>query len=107
MYQQLLLSLILLKLLLKQSLSYFQITNQIYDKSIEQTIRNMEMVSNNLKSATKKSLFLHLRLLRNKVFMGHLHKITLTINRGSFITLGNIECLQTLAEHTNAKLNIL
>ena len=41
----------LLQLFLKQSLSFFQITNQICDKNIAQAIRNMVMVSNNLKSA--------------------------------------------------------
>ena len=39
---------------LKQSLQYFEITNQIYDKNIAQLIRNMEMNSNNLTS--KKSV---------------------------------------------------
>ena len=48
-----------------------------------------------------------IRLLRNKVFTDHLHKITLTINRGSFITLGNTKCSQTLANQTNAKVNML
>ena len=43
-----------------------------------------------------------LRLLRIKVFADHLHKITVTINRGSFT-----ECSQTLAKQTNAKLNML
>ena len=31
--------------------------HQIYDKSVAQVIRNMEIVSNNLKSAMCKSLF--------------------------------------------------
>ena len=52
MYQQLLLILILLQLSLKQSLPNFEIANQIYDENIAQVIRNMEMVSNNLKSET-------------------------------------------------------
>ena len=41
-------------------------------------------------------------LPRIKVLTGHLYKITLTINRGSYLTLGNTECLQTLAKQTNA-----
>ena len=40
--------LILLQLLLKQSLPYFKIANQIYEGSIAQVIRNMNMISNNL-----------------------------------------------------------
>ena len=39
--------------------------------------------------------------------MDHLCKITLTIKKGSFVTLGNKECSQTLAEQTNARLNML
>ena len=50
MWQQLLLILILLQLFLKQSLLYFKIVNQIYDKNIVQVTRNMEMNSNNLTS---------------------------------------------------------
>ena len=34
---------------------------------------------------------------RIKVFTDHLSKITLTINRRSFMTLGNTKCSQTLA----------
>ena len=41
------------------------------------------------------------------VFTYHLRKITLTINRGSSFMTGNTECSQTLAEQTNAKLNML
>ena len=52
-----LLILILLQLFLKQSLSYFKTANQIYDENVAQAIRNMEIVSNNLKSAMCKSLF--------------------------------------------------
>ena len=33
--------------------------------------------------------------------------MTLTNNRGFFMTLGNAECSQTLAMQTNAKLDIL
>ena len=58
------------------------------------------MVSNNL--ALQKST-----MLRIMVFTDHLRKITLTINRGSFMALGNRWCLQTLAKQTNAKLNML
>ena len=46
-------------------------------------------------------------MLRIKVFVNHLHKITLTINKGSFMTLGNRECSQTLAEQANAMLSNL
>ena len=46
-------------------------------------------------------------MLRIKVFADHLHKITLNINRGSFMALGNAECLQTLAKQTNVKVNML
>ena len=56
----------------------------------------MKMVSDNLKSqksATQKSLFQRLRLLRIKVFTENFRKITLTINRVSFT-----ECSQTLAK---------
>ena len=38
-------------------LSYFEIANQIYDENVAQAIRNMEMISNSLKSATLKLLF--------------------------------------------------
>ena len=31
--------------------------------------------------------------------------MTFTINRGSFMTLSNTDCLQTSAKQTNAKLN--
>ena len=41
------------------------------------------------------------------VFIDHLRKITLTINRGSFMTLGNAEYSQTLTKQTNAKINML
>ena len=50
--KQLLLILILLPIFVKQSLSYFEIANQIYDEIVAQVIRNMEMVGNNLKLAT-------------------------------------------------------
>ena len=56
----------------------------------------MKMVSDNLKSqksATQKSLFQRLRLLRIKVFTENFRKITLTINRVSFT-----EYSQTLAK---------
>ena len=46
-----------LQLFLKQSLSYFETVNHMYDENVAQTIRNMEMFSNNLKFATQKSLF--------------------------------------------------
>ena len=46
-------------------------------------------------------------ILRIKGFIGHLHKITLVINRESFMTLGNTEYSQNLAKQTTAKLNIL
>ena len=36
----------------KQALPYFKIENQIYDRNIVQVIRNMVMVSDNLKYAT-------------------------------------------------------
>ena len=55
------------------------------------------MVSNNFS----------LRVLKIEVFTDHLCKITLTINRGSFMTLGNKECSQTLAKQANAKFNML
>ena len=68
----------------------------------------MKMVSNDgQKSATQKSLVQHLRILRIKVCTDNLSKITQTINRGSFMILGNTECSQTLAKQTNAKLNML
>ena len=35
---------------IKQSLPYFDVANQIYDKNIAQVIRNMEMNSSNLTS---------------------------------------------------------
>ena len=69
----------------------------------------MEANSNNLtswRSATCKSLFC-LRWLKIKVFIDHLHKVGLTINRGFFMTLDNAEHSQTLAKQTNAKLNML
>ena len=62
----------------------------------------MEMNSNNLTS--KESA---MYILRIKDFIGHLHKITLVINRESFMTLGNTEYSQNLAKQTTAKLNIL
>ena len=37
-------------LFLKQFFPYFKIANQIYEGSIAQAVRNMEMVSNNLTS---------------------------------------------------------
>ena len=43
---------------------------------------------------------------KNNVFTDHLCKVTLTINRESFMTLGNAKCSQTLAKQTNGKLNI-
>ena len=50
MEQQLLLILILLQLFPKKSLPYFEIAGQIYHGNTAQTIRNMEMFSNNLTS---------------------------------------------------------
>ena len=46
-------------------------------------------------------------MLRIKVFVEQLWKITLTINRGFFMTLVNVECSQTLAMQNNANLNML
>ena len=59
------------------------------------------------KSAIQKSLFKCLVLRRIKVFIDHLCKIALTINRGSFMTLVNAEFSQTFAKQTNAKFNML
>ena len=41
------------------------------------------------------------------LFADHLYKITLTINRRSFMTLGNADCSQILAKQTISKLNML
>ena len=40
-------------------------------------------------------------------FRDHRYRITLTINTGSFMTLGNAESSQNLTKQTNAKLNML
>ena len=46
-------------------------------------------------------------MLRIKVFVDKLRKITLTVNRASFMTLSNTECSETLVKQINAKLNML
>ena len=46
-------------------------------------------------------------MLRIKVFVDQLCKISLTINRESFITLSNTEGSQILVKQINAKLNLL
>ena len=46
-------------------------------------------------------------MLRIKVFVEQHWKITLTINRGFFMTFVNVDCSQTLAMQTNRKLNLL
>ena len=68
------------------------------------------MKSNKLtsqKSAMQKSLLERLRSLRIKAFIDQLYKLTHTIIRESFMTVGNAQYSQTLAQQTNAKLNVL
>ena len=84
---------------LKQYLPYFELTNQIYDKDIAQVIGNMPDMLEIC------NCFNSLRSLRTKVFIDHLHKVTLTINREFLMALGNADCSQNLAKQTDAKLN--
>ena len=46
-------------------------------------------------------------MLRIKVLTDHVHKRTLTIDIGYYLTLGSTKCLQTLTNQINAKLNSL
>ena len=44
-------------------------------------------------------------MLRIKVFVDHLCKITVTVNRRLFMTLSDTDCSKTLAKQTNVRLN--